>query len=152
MKPGSVLVYTSRVSFKTAEVPLTVRTKRRRVDIIADILSVADKGVRKTRIMRMANLSYRLLEKYLEDTVGLGLLRADDGSYETTEKGREFLKLYIQFSSRYSKLQKDLEPLWSDLESLEKMCSPPMARADATLTHPVATVALAAKSSCVRGL
>ena len=101
--------------------------KRRRIDIVADILDVAVKGAKKTRIMQNANLSYSLLMKYLEYTLGIGFLQPDDGSYETTEKGRKFLEMYARFSSEYSKLQKDLEPLWLKLESLEKMCSPPAA-------------------------
>jgi len=101
--------------------------KRRRIDIVADILDVAVRGAKKTRIMQDANLSYSLLVKYLEYTLGIGFLQADDGWYETTEKGRKFLEMYARFSSEYSRLQKDLEPLWLKLESLEKMCSPPTA-------------------------
>jgi predicted transcriptional regulator len=126
MRSGSMLAYTPRVSLRHPRRGQDSATKRRRVDIVADVLDVAVEGAKKTRIMRSANLSHDLLKKYLEDAVGLGLLRANDGSYETTEKGREFLKLYAQFLSRYSRLQKDLEPLWSELESLEKMCSPPI--------------------------
>jgi len=124
--PSSVLVYTPRVSVKTAKIPLAMRTNRSRIDIIADILDVTVRGAKKTGIMRNANLSHRLLEKYLEDAVGIGFLQFNYGVYETTGKGRRFLEMYVQFSSKYSRLQKDLEASLLQRASLEKMCSPPI--------------------------
>jgi predicted transcriptional regulator len=98
--------------------------KRRRVDILADVLEVAVKGAKKTRIMNNANLSHSLLEKYLEDTVGIGFLQLNNGSYETTEKGRKFLNMYARFSSMHAKIRKDLEASESELNALERFCDP----------------------------
>lgn len=95
---------------------------RSSLEIIADILKVADDGVKKTRIMYFANLSYRMLSKYLRKTLHAGLLAADDGRYEVTEKGRVFLEKFTEFSSRNSKLEKKLEALSFEREILEKMC------------------------------
>lgn len=96
---------------------------RRRFQIIADIISVAENGAKKTRIMYFANLSYKLLTKYLEDTVKVGFIQADDSGYKTTGKGRLFLEKYAQFSSKYSKFVNDLEALKFEMEVLERMCT-----------------------------
>mgnify|MGYP002395611715 CR=1 FL=1 len=95
---------------------------RRRFEIIADILNAADTGAKKTRIMYVANLSYRLLEKYLEETLKVGLIRLNNNGYGVTEKGRTFLERYSEFSSKYLKLNKELEALRFEREVLERMC------------------------------
>jgi len=99
---------------------------RRRIDIIADVLSSAANGAtKKTRIMYNANLSYTLLKRYLAETVGLGLLRFNNGGYEVTEKGFTFLRKYEVFSSRLSRVRRDMEMLMAEFRLLEDMCSLP---------------------------
>jgi predicted transcriptional regulator len=92
--------------------------------IIADILHAAGSGTKKTRIMGLANLSYRLLEKYLGKTVQTGFLRLNDEGYEVTEKGQAFLEKYEDFSSRYSKLESELQSAIFEREILKRMCQP----------------------------
>jgi len=96
---------------------------RRRFEIIADILKAAGNGAKKTRIMYVANLSHRLLEKYLTETINVGFIRFNNDYYEVTDKGRLFLEKYEQFSSRYSKIQRELENIRFEMEVLEKMCA-----------------------------
>ncbi|MEM3640424.1 MAG: winged helix-turn-helix domain-containing protein [Candidatus Bathyarchaeia archaeon] len=96
---------------------------RRRFEIIADILKAAENGAKKTRIMYVANLSYKLLNKYLIKTINVGFIRPNNDSYEITEKGRLFLEMYAQFSSKYSRLQRELETLKFEIEVLERMCT-----------------------------
>jgi predicted transcriptional regulator len=99
---------------------------RRRLEIIVDILNAAGKNnVKKTRIMYIANLSYRLLEKYLKETINIGFMRSNNNGYELTEKGHAFLEKYEQFSSRFSKIERELEDLKFEREVLERMCAPP---------------------------
>jgi len=98
---------------------------RGRLEIIVDILNVASSGAKKTRIMYFANLSYRLLEKYLEETLKLGFIFFNDYRYEVTEKGRTFLEKYNDFSSRYSKIDTELQRVLFEREALEKLCEPP---------------------------
>lgn len=95
---------------------------RRRFEIIADILNAAENGAKKTRIMYVANLSYRLLEKYLKETLMVGLIRSNNEGYEVTEKGRIFLERYGEFSSKFSKLERELEAMRFEREVLERMC------------------------------
>lgn len=92
------------------------------MDIIADILKIAANGAKKTKIMYIANLSYSLLEKYLEQTIDMGFVQANGDSYEVTEKGRDFLGRYAQFSGRYLELEGQLEKLRFEREVLERMC------------------------------
>jgi predicted transcriptional regulator len=92
--------------------------------IIADILHAAGDGSKKTRIMYLANLSYSLFEKYLRETVKTGFLRLNDGGYEVTKKGQDFLEKYHDFSSRYSKLESELQSAMFEREILKRMCQP----------------------------
>ncbi len=92
------------------------------MDIIADILKVASNGANKTKIMYIANLSYELLQKYLEETIDIGFMCFNGSGYEVTDRGRLFLEKYIQFSSRYSALKSELELVTFEKEILKKMC------------------------------
>jgi predicted transcriptional regulator len=65
---------------------------RGRLSLVVAILDAASAGASKTRIMYMANLSYKLLQKYLETTMSLGFVRLNGSNYELTAKGRHFLK------------------------------------------------------------
>lgn len=97
---------------------------RRSFDIIAGIVRAVAKGAtRKTRIMYDANLSYRLLDKYLKKTVELGFIRLNNNHYEVTDKGRTFLDMYTKFSNRYSNLQKEVKSMMLEMETLKKMCT-----------------------------
>ena len=48
---------------------------RDRLQIIADILVIASRRARKTQIMYQANLSYRLLCRYLGEVLEAGLVK-----------------------------------------------------------------------------
>lgn len=98
--------------------------KRRRVEILAAILSSAVGGARKTKIMYNANLSYTILTKYLEQTIGLGFLQFENGAYVTTSMGLKLLKSYTRFSLRYCRLRKEFEASERDWKILEQMCDP----------------------------
>jgi predicted transcriptional regulator len=75
------------------------RQYRSRIEIAADILEIAKNGARKTRIMYMGNLSFDLLQKYLDLLVKLRLVEIRGGpekSYVATEKGRRFLEDFYE--------------------------------------------------------
>lgn len=72
---------------------------RSRVDIMANILRVSAGGAKKTHIMYGCNLSYKQLQTYLDLLADRELLKTksekgNKGYYETTPKGRAFLKCY----------------------------------------------------------
>jgi predicted transcriptional regulator len=95
---------------------------RRRLEIIVDVLNVASKRAKKTRIMYMANLSYRLLEKYLREVAELGFVNSIGDLYEVTEKGRNFLEKYNSFSSSYDQICGEYRKMMFERENLEKLC------------------------------
>jgi len=80
----------------TRELKPTPRKNRNRLEITQDILEIARDGVRKTRIMHTANLSFKLLQKYVNALVRAGLLKVREGekkkTYKTSEKGLQFLR------------------------------------------------------------
>ena len=98
---------------------------RNRIEIIADILNVAIVGVNKTKIMYVANLSYRLLEKYLHEIIALDFIAFRNNSYEVTEKGRDFLERYNEFSRKYIMIEDELRKILLEREVLERLCEGP---------------------------
>ena len=91
---------------------------RDRVGIVAAILETSRYGSSKTRIMQRANLSFSLLEKYLDVAIGAGFVRVEGSMYKLTEHGREFLKEYSSYEERYVKAEKLLESLICEREKL----------------------------------
>jgi predicted transcriptional regulator len=76
---------------------------RSRVDIISQILRIASVedaagGIKRTKIIYKAFLSYAQLKEYLSMLLESGLLEYDQktAKYKTTEKGRRLLKTYTQ--------------------------------------------------------
>ncbi|HEY7733893.1 MAG TPA: winged helix-turn-helix domain-containing protein [Nitrososphaera sp.] len=69
---------------------------RSRTDIAAAILEIAVDGAIKTKIMYKAFLSFPQLKEYLGVLMAKGLLEyiASDREYHTTDKGKQFMKLY----------------------------------------------------------
>jgi len=92
---------------------------RGRLDIIADILHVASRNAKKTQIMYQANLSYKVLQRYLAEITGASLINFEDEKqcYMLTAKGREFLEAY----QKYSKINKHIEKRINDVRTKEKV-------------------------------
>jgi predicted transcriptional regulator len=69
---------------------------RSRTDIAAAILEIALDGSIKTKIMYKAFLSFPQLKEYLSVLEEKGLLEylSTDHEYHTTDKGKQFLKMY----------------------------------------------------------
>jgi DNA-binding PadR family transcriptional regulator len=55
----------------------------------------------------------------------MGFMRSSNNGYEVTEKGHAFLEKYEQFSSKFSKIERELEDLRFEREVLERMCAAP---------------------------
>ncbi len=98
---------------------------RTRLDIIADILNIAREGARKTRIMYQANLSYKLLKRYLAEVMGasLVLFNEKERRYLLTPKGNEFLRVYKEYSKRNKHVEKQLGDLQGKAEKLKQLCT-----------------------------
>ena len=98
---------------------------RDRLDIIADILQVASQNAKKTQIMYQANLSYKVLTKYLRKVSAASLIsfEGDEQYYTLTAKGREFLDVYREYSESSRKLAKRLNEINDKKHMLEQLCS-----------------------------
>jgi predicted transcriptional regulator len=78
---------------------------RDKIGLMAAILEAANTGAPKTRIMINANLSFKLLEKYLGLSMQLGYLEAEGTLYKVTQQGRIFLVRYRRFVSQHAQVQ-----------------------------------------------
>ena len=97
---------------------------RDRLQIIADILDIASRRARKTQIMYQANLSYRLLCRYLKDVSDAGLVSFEkEEFYILTARGKEFVTRHEAYSKRCKSLEEHLSHVDHDKTVLEKMCS-----------------------------
>jgi len=99
------------------------RRYRRSLEIVRDMLSIASVRVKKTRIMYQANLSYRLMEKYLSSLLDGGLVACDDEScYLITRRGKEFLQMYEDYLERRRRIGEEVQGARKDKLLLENMC------------------------------
>ena len=98
---------------------------RRRLDIIADILQVASQNAKKTQIMYQANLSYKVLERYLREVTEASLIsfQTAEQYYVVTEKGQEFLEAYQKYAKTNKRIAKRLDDVDAKKKSLEELCS-----------------------------
>ena len=97
---------------------------RDRLQIVADMLSVVSgNDAKKTRIMYIANLSWDLLNRYLNDLMEAGLLSFNSsGFYVLTPKGRLFLYRFSEYSKRCESVEEHLNDLDKEKKNLENMC------------------------------
>ena len=70
----------------------TSRRRRAPHDIIMEILKIAKKGAKKTKIMHKAALSFSGLEKYLNALKEADFITEESGIWKTTEKGFHVIK------------------------------------------------------------
>jgi predicted transcriptional regulator len=97
---------------------------RGRLDIIADILNVASRNAKKTQIMYQANLSYKVLQRYLAEVVGAQLINFEGEKqyFQLTDKGREFLEAYQKYSKTNKHIEKRLNDVAFKKKVLEDLC------------------------------
>jgi predicted transcriptional regulator len=95
------------------------------LDIVADILLVASQGAKKTQIMYKANLSYKLLTKYLNEIRRAYLVsfQREERCYVLTSKGQEFLERYKDYSRRNKHVEERLNDVSVKRKALEELCS-----------------------------
>jgi predicted transcriptional regulator len=71
--------------------------RRSNLEIVAEILRIARKGAKKTRIVYGANLNFKMLDEYLEKLGKAGLIANGEGNgglIRTTDKGVEYLQQF----------------------------------------------------------
>ena len=78
---------------------------RNRMEIVANLLTIAKSGALKTHLMYRANLSYLMVSEYLGFLTGAELVKErvdEDGAvklYQTTPKGLKYLEVYESLQS-----------------------------------------------------
>jgi predicted transcriptional regulator len=98
---------------------------RGKLDIIADILQVASQNAKKTQIMYQANLSYKVLKRYLREITEASLVSFEtvDQCYVLTPKGQEFLEAYKDYTKSNKSIEKRLLDVDNKKKTLEDLCS-----------------------------
>ena len=97
---------------------------RDRLDIIADILNVVSRDAKKTQIMYQANLSYKVLQRYLSEVTGALLVTFEDEfqRYRLTFKGQQYLDAYKDYSRCSKNMEKHLLDFSAKKKVLETLC------------------------------
>jgi predicted transcriptional regulator len=98
---------------------------RNRLDIIADILNVVSQNAKKTQIMYQANLSYKVLQRYLAEVMGASLInfKEEEQCYMLTAKGRKYLENYQDYSKTNKYIEKKLNDARTKEKTLNDLCS-----------------------------
>ena len=76
--------------------------KRSDIEILADILRVANDGAKKSHIVYKANLNFKIVRNYLNILKNSGLITVPEGNsriFRTTEKGFEYLNHFEAFKN-----------------------------------------------------
>ncbi len=99
---------------------------RDRVDIIADILNVVSREAKKTQIMYQANLSYKVLQRYLSDITEASLVNFEGNNqlYTLTGKGQQYLEAYKDYARCSKTMEKRLNDYSIKRKILLSLCPP----------------------------
>jgi predicted transcriptional regulator len=86
---------------------------------------VVSQTAKKTQIMYQANLSYKVLTRYLREVSAASLVdfECEKQCYVLTAKGREFLEAYNEYSRDNRHLEKRLSEINGKKKVLEELCS-----------------------------
>jgi predicted transcriptional regulator len=77
-----------------------LKERRDKSEIIADILSAALKGAKKTKLAYKANITPRKIGDILSFLIEKGLIEHTNGEYKTTSRGKEFLVNYLHMKDQ----------------------------------------------------
>jgi predicted transcriptional regulator len=102
-----------------------LRNYRSKLDIIADILDAASKNAKKTQIMYQANLSFKVLQKYLKRTLAASLIifEQEYRYYSLTDKGQAFLETYKEYAITNKNIENQVNDLLVKKKILEQLSS-----------------------------
>jgi predicted transcriptional regulator len=93
------------------------------MQILAETLKAVKTGARKTRIMYQANLSFRLLKKYLDYALQAGLIvppSESNGVYSVSDRGHDFLERYDRYMLRNTQVKDQLRAMARERAMLEE--------------------------------
>ena len=75
--------------------------RRHKLDVIFEILSLAQGGVRRTRLVYLTNINFSMLKRYLNVLFRMGLIKDQGKVLVTTPRGVRFVEEYDEFTSRW---------------------------------------------------
>ena len=103
----------------------TMPRNRTKLEIVRDILQCAEDarnmGLRKCHIMYGANLSYKLLLKYLKIVLDADLLQKQNAHYFITQKGMEYVDSFKGIERESRLVHVHVNDLDAQKDRLEKM-------------------------------
>ena len=76
--------------------------RRHKLDVIFEILSLAQEGVRRTRLVYLTNVNFSMLRRYLNVLFRMGLIEDRGRMLVTTPKGVRFVEEYDEFTSKWN--------------------------------------------------
>jgi len=94
---------------------------RDKLKIIATIIKAVETESKKTHIMYRANLSSKMLKKYLQILLNSGLISKINKRYEITKTGQVFLERYDEFTDKNYRIEDKINDLSLRKDLLEKM-------------------------------
>ena len=95
---------------------------RNKLQILAEILEIVRGGAKKTHIMYKANLSYKLLCKYLDEVLECGFVRVDrEDCYVVAPKGEKFLEKFAAYRRLREHVNEELNTVDKEKSLLEQM-------------------------------
>jgi len=114
---------------------------RNKIEIVADILKVAEEGAKKTHIIYQGNLSFKLATAYLKAVLKAGLLvfSREHRFYMPTEKGRMFLARFNKYSRSAKNLEEQNARVKKEMIFLEQLCFVAKKPDDRNPTHKTKT-------------
>lgn len=68
--------------------------RRHRLDIFVEVLRLAEKGAKMTRLVYQTNSNFTVMKDYLQILVKKGFIESINGHIYTTDKGFEFIDKY----------------------------------------------------------
>lgn len=93
----SIMNQNRKARLETMFRKISMSQRRSNIEIVAEILRIAKKGAKKTRIVYGANLNFKMLGEYLAKLEKAGLVvrsQNNGGLIKTTEKGKEYLQQF----------------------------------------------------------
>jgi predicted transcriptional regulator len=117
---------------------------RRRIELVAEVLTASLKGAKKTHIMNRGNLNFKMINYYLKTLLSSGLLSFDSTNdhYIATDKGKRFLAVFKEYQRNLGRVEAKLRIVEDKKSQLEQMCYSsdtgkelPQAADDKLLTH-----------------
>ncbi len=85
---------------------------------------MVSREAKKTQIMYQANLSYKVLQRYLTEIIDASLVAFENEKqhYFLTGKGQEYLEAYKEYSRCSKTMEKRLNEFSSKRKVLENLC------------------------------